>query len=376
MGCQSKPDRLITMPQLTHLTVRGFKSIRALEEFELGPLNVLIGPNGAGKSNFIDLFRMLISMIEKQFRVFVAQGNRPDTILFGGMKTTKQIEAQFIFGKNVYRFVLAPDGERLIFREEETGVVDDKGITTYTLGSGHDESRLHEITVQEADSCAVYIREAIANWRAYHFHDTSMTSGMRNAREVRDNLELHSDASNLASFLRHLNEKYPDHHKQIVDVVQHAAPFLEDFTYRANAAGRVEFEWFHEGGSKVTFGPRRFSDGTLRFICLATLLLQPDRYAPRLMLIDEPELGLHPRMIVLLAEMLKSASEARQIIISTQSADLVNEMVPEDIVVVNRKDGESTFERLDLERLQVWLEDDYALGDLWKMNTFGGCLSR
>lgn len=372
------------MSQLTHLTIRGFKSIRALEEFELGALNVLIGPNSTGKSNLIDLFRMLTSMVEGRLRLFVAQGNRPDTLLFGGMDTTQQIEAQFMFGKNVYRFILAPDGERLIFKEEEievlTGTASGRSVTTYTLGCGHGESVLHGVNVQKAaneemESCAVYIREAIARWRTYHFHDTSTTSGMRNAREARDNLELHPDASNLAPFLFNLSEKHPSHYRQVVRMVKHAAPFLEGFNFREDEAGRVALEWFHEGDPQIIFGPRQLSDGLLRFICLATLLLQPDRYAPGLMLIDEPELGLHPRMISLLAEMLVEASQTRQIILSTQSADLVNETAPENIVVVNRKNGESVFERLDLESLQVWLEDDYALGDLWKMNTFGGCLS-
>ena len=365
------------MPQLTHLTIRGFKSIRALEEFELRPLNVLIGPAGAGKSNFIDLFRMLRSMAEKRLQMFVALGNRPKTILHDGVNATREIEVQLTFGKNVYRFVLVPDGERLVFKEEEIKTLDEGDTVAHSLGGGHDESRLEEIDGQEENGFSGYLRETIAGWRSYHLNDTSGESGMRSAGETRDNLELHSDASNLVPFLRHLNEKYPSHYRQIITMTRHVAPFLEDFIYREGKREYVELEWLHAGNSKMTLGPQQLSDGTLRFIGLATVLLQPDHFAPGLMLIDEPELSLHPRAIALVADMLKSASETRQIIVTTQSADLVSEMDPEDIVVVNREDGESLFDRLNREDLQVWLEEDeHTLGDLWKMNTFGGCLSR
>lgn len=365
------------MPQLTHLTVRGFKSIRALEDFELKPLNVLIGPAGAGKSNFIDLFRMLRSMVEKRLQMFVALGNRPKTILHDGANTSRQIEVQLTFGRNAYRFVLVPDGERLVFKEEETRTLGEKETVVHSLGEGHDESRLEEMAGRKENGFSDHLWEAVAGWRSYHLNDTSGKSGMRGAGEIRDNLELHSDASNLVPFLRNLNEKYPNHYRQIIAMTQHVAPFLEDLIYREGEEEYVELEWHHAGNSKMTLGPWQLSDGTLRFIGLATVLLQPDYFAPGLMLIDEPELSLHPRAIALVADMLKSASETRQIIVTTQSADLVSEMAPENIVVVNRKDGESLFDRPNKEELRVWLEEDeYTLGDLWKMNTFGGCLSR
>ena len=365
------------MSHLIHLTVRGFKSIRALEEFELRPLNVLIGPAGAGKSNFIDLFQMLRHVAEKRLQMFAALGNRPKTILHDGVNTTRQIEVQLTFGKNTYRFVLVPDGKRFVFKEEEIRTTGEGDTVAHSLGGGHDESRIEEIDGREDDGFSSYLRGAVAGWRSYHLNDTSGKSGMRGAGEIRDNLELRSDASNLVPFLRHLNEKYPSHYRQIVTMTRHVAPFLEDFIYREDTEEYVELEWLHAGNSKMTLGPQQLSDGTLRFIGLATALLQPDHFAPGLMLIDEPELSLHPRAVALVADMLKSASETRQIIVTTQSADLVSEMDPEDIVVVNRADGESLFDRLDRGDLQVYMEEDeHTLGDLWKMNTFGGCLSR
>ena len=239
------------------------------------------------------------------------------------------------------------------------------------MGSGHAESSLQAADETGSDTFAPYVRKAIAGWRVYHFHDTSATAPVRQAHGVRDNLLLKPDAANLGAFLRLLRERHPERYRQIVEVVRLAAPFFGDFVYRRETGETVELEWFEADEPDTVLGPRQLSDGTLRFMCLSTLLLQPVELQPELILIDEPELGLHPYALTLLAEMLQHASDSRQIIASTQSADLVSEVDPEDILVVDRKEGASIFTRLDRDDLQEWLED-YALGDLWKMNILGG----
>ena len=218
---------------------------------------------------------------------------------------------------------------------------------------------------------APFVRRTIGGWRVYHFHDTSATAAVRQAHGLRDNLLLRPDGGNLGAFLRRLCERYPDHYRQIVEVVRLAAPFFGDFVYRRDVGENMELEWFQGDDPDTVLGPRQLSDGTLRFICLSTLLLQPVELQPELILIDEPELGLHPYALTLLAEMLQHASDSRQVIASTQSADLVSELDPEDVVVVDRKEGASILTRLDGDALKEWLED-YALGELWKMNIFGG----
>ena len=148
-------------------------------------------------------------------------------------------------------------------------------------------------------------------------------------------------------------------------------PTFEDFAYHTETTGRVEREWFHRSvGKDKPLGPRQLSDGMLRYICLATLFNQPECLQPNPIIVDEPELGLHPFALVLLAEMLKCASDGRQIIVSTQSADLVSEVSAEDVVTVNHQGGESSFERLNGDHLSEWLEE-YTLGDLWRMNVIG-----
>ena len=359
------------MPRLDRLAVGGFKSIRELEDFEPQALNVLIGPNGAGKTNFIDLFRMLARMVNGRLQIFVAEQDGPEALLFGGRRRTKSIEAEFRFDAHTYCFSLVPAGNGFVFGSEETRVASGDSTTqAYDLGSGHAESYL---AADESgwDTFSPYVRKAIAGWRVYHFHDTSASASVRQAHGVRDNLLLKPDAGNLGAFLRLLRERHPDRYRQIVEIVRLAAPFFGDFVYRRDTGDSMELEWFEADNPDTVRGPRQLSDGTLRFICLATLLLQPVEMQPELILIDEPELGLHPYAVTLLAEMLQHASDSRQIIASTQSADLVSELDPEDVVVVDRKDSASTFTRLDRDDLREWLED-YALGELWKMNIFGG----
>jgi predicted ATPase len=356
------------VPSLKHITVRGFKSIRELERFELRGLNVLIGANGSGKSNFISLFQMLAALVEKRLQLYVQEHDGPDALLFRTRKQTAQMDAEFYFGRSGYRVSLKPSGDRFIFAREETWFSGDVAESAHPLGAGHDEAKLPEV---KGDTFAPYVRPAIAGWRVYHFHDTSIAAPMRQAQPVRDNLRLKPDAGNLAPFLRHLRERHPEHYQRIIDTVRLVAPFFGDLVYRKDPGERVELEWFETDDPDTPRGPRQLSDGTIRFLCLATLLLQPSSFQPDTILIDEPELGLHPYALGVLGGLLRQVSEARQLIVATQSVDLVNELRPEDVVTVERRDGASAFARLEVERLREWLKD-YALGELWKMSVIGG----
>ena len=179
------------------------------------------------------------------------------------------------------------------------------------------------------------------------------------------------DASNIASFLLNLESAEPDGYTLIRDTVRLIAPFFDDFLLRAQKRGvdeQVRLEW-KQKGSDFPFQPHQLSDGTLRFICHATALLQPT--PPATIVIDEPELGLHPYAISMLADLIKSASERTQVIISTQSPTLLDHFAPEEIVVVNRQDGRSTFDRLDAQVLAGWIEE-YSVGELWQKNVVLG----
>lgn len=367
------------MPHLEHFSVRGFKSIRKLENFELKPLNILVGANGAGKSNLLSLFKMISAILQRRLQLFVKNQGSPDALLFGGRKLTSKLEVALKFEDNPYKyeFSLEPTADSMVFSGE-------KFLTAFSdlaPSRGNGESDVFNISEYMSDidqdmlhaEYASYVLSRIEYWRVFHFQDMSDTAHVRNQSDVRDNLRLRPDAGNLAPFLRHLRERYPNHYRRIKDVVRLSAPFFKDFVYRKNQnlEDPMDLEWEAWEYPDTAFGPRQFSDGTLRFICLATLLNQPETLRPTLILIDEPELGLHPFALTLLAEMIQQAADLQQIIISTQSADLVNHFEPEDIVVVDREDEESVFKRLDSESLASWLED-YTIGDLWKMNVLGG----
>ena len=369
------------MAAIDRVTVRGFKSIRVLEDFELRGLNVLIGANGAGKSNLMSVFRLLSQLVRNRLQLFVKQEGRADALLFGGRRRTSLLEVEVSFnGSHRYGFSLEPVADGMAFAREHVapGVPQEyDSIAPGTIpqiadgtawSGGHLEAYAASIGVGDF---ATYVLPVMRDWQVYHFHDTSAVAGVRRPQAVRDNLRLKPDGANLGPFLRFLHERHPHELREIVDTVRLAAPFFGGFVYRKDVDERMDLEWYHVDDADTPLGPLQLSDGTLRFMCLAALLLQPAAMQPRLILLDEPELGLHPFAFTLLAEMLQSASEARQVIVSTQSADLVSEFRPEDVVVVSRVDGESVFERLDSELLRDWLEE-YSLGDLWRANVISG----
>jgi predicted ATPase len=358
------------MSSVRSLTVTGYKSIRELREFPLHGLNVLIGANGAGKSNFIGLFRLLNEMYEQQLQLFIQTQGGPDAMLHFGRGVTDRLHAEFYFAKNGYLFDLVPTADnRLVFEREISkflGVFYDTRPSAM-LGMGHDESKLKEAK----DKYSPYVCESVSNWRVYHFHDTSERARVKQRHAANDNLRLKTDAANLAAYLRMLREKHEPEYQRIVGTIRLVAPFFDDFVYRDGEPEYVELEWTQKDNPDTPFKAHMLSDGTLRFMCLATLLLQPIALLPDTILIDEPELGLHPYAITVLAEIFKQVAEQRQLIVSTQSVELVNELTPEDVIVVDQEDGASTFRRFTQDELSGWLEQ-YAMGELWKRNVLGG----
>jgi predicted ATPase len=358
------------------LTIEGFKSIRKIEDFELRPLNVLIGANGAGKSNFISFFYLLHELIERRLQTAVAKEGGADVFLHKGPKVTQRIAAKFQFGENGYEFALVPTADnRLVFSDEATLFY--RYLTPRKqLGSGHFEAELINRKDQPGKTTEHgvphYVYNAVSNWIVYHFHDTSPTAGVRRQGPINDNEILRPDASNLAAFLFHIQHIAPVSYAKIRDVVRLAAPFFDDFKLRWISTNPefIQLEWLQKDSDNL-FRASQLSDGTLRFICLATALLQPS--PPPTALFDEPELGLHPYALTLLANLFQQAAkkDVNQLIVSTQSAPLLSEFAPEDVIVVERFEGESTFRRLESEQLSEWLKE-YTLGELWQKNVLGG----
>jgi predicted ATPase len=359
------------------LTIRGFKSIRELDQLSLRSLNVLIGANGAGKSNFVGFFGLIAAMVQKRLALTVNKLGGADVLLHLGPKVTKSIEANLKFGQNEYRFALEPTSDnRLVFSSEAAVYyLNPTEPRPKHLGSGHDESKLVDRkddsgrTAQKGP--AHYVYEAVASWTVYHVHDTSETASMRRRGSVRDYERLHADAGNLAAFLLHLRENDAAAYGLVRSTIQLVAPYFDDFLLRPKKEGQdevVELEW-KQKHTDYPFHASQLSDGTIRFICLATALLQPR--PPATILIDEPELGLHPHALEMLAALLRQAASRTQVIVSTQSPSLLSQFEPEDVVVVDRHDGQSTFKRLDAASLKDWLTQ-FTLGELWQKNYLSG----
>lgn len=358
---------------IDRITLHGFKSIQALEDFELLNLNVLIGANGAGKSNLVDFFRMLRSFADESFQQYVLGSGGGDNLLHLGPKVTSRIASKINFGPNSYAFELLPtaDGSLQISKE----IVADSH-DPHRIGFGKLESALRELKQdhglsRKASEVANDVYESVSSWTVYHFHDTSALAPMRRDQSVRDWERFRHDASNIAAFLYRLQSDEPGSYALIRDTIRLIAPFFDDFLLRPQTKGtneQIRLEW-QQKGSDFPFQPSQLSDGTIRFICLATCLLQPE--LPATIVIDEPELGLHPYAISMLADLIKSAAERTQVIVSTQSPTLLDYFAPEHVVVVSREHGRSTFERLDEGSLRNWL-DEYSVGELWQKNVVQG----
>ncbi|MBN2590649.1 MAG: AAA family ATPase [Sedimentisphaerales bacterium] len=367
---------------ISKLTIKGYKSIRNLENFELRNINILIGPNGSGKSNFIDFFYFLRELSKGRLQHFVEYQGGADKILYLGSKVTKELISS-IESSNERVFwelkLFTSKVDKLLFYEEKiTGDNSslsvkwakeyEHGLSESDLFSKTNNAELNEYNEKIKNR----IQSVIESWIPYHFHDTSDFAKIKIPSSQGNYDYLFSDGSNLAPFLFRIKEKQHSSYQAIIDVIRLAVPFFDDLSFDLNnEIGQIQWWWKQKSliNPDYKFHPSQISDGTLRFICLATSLLQPE--PPSLILLDEPELGLHPMALALLAEMVKKASLKTQIIVATQSASLISHFEPEDIVIVERKDEESVFRRLPLEKLKQWL-DDYSLGELWEMHLLEG----
>ena len=372
------------MPALESIAIKGFKSIRD-SEVKLRDINVLIGANGSGKSNFLEVFSFLQAALSGDFgergerqaiHHYVARAGGAERLLHFGSKVTEHVEIRIAFQQPQADFsfgVTYTDVDTFNFG---AGF----GVATTTLNEIAEKERKSlpladeddETDSGEFDSGAAFRSYLISSWLLYHFHDTSRSAPIKKTANLHDNRYLRADGSNLAAFLYLLREKYEDSYRFLRNTVRLIAPFFDDFVLEPLALNEdtIRLEWKHKG-TDAYFDVSSLSDGTLRFIALATLLQQPKELRPSVILLDEPELGLHPYAITMLASMVKSASVDTQVILATQSPILLDYFEPEDVLVADRVDGTTEFTRLSSDNLAIWLED-YSIGELWEKNDLGG----
>ena len=364
--------------KIKKVEIKGFKSI-AFDtplQLELGDINILLGANGAGKSNIISFFRMLGYMMQGCFQLFVEQAGTNRNFLYYGPKKTPTLCAKLYLESpsayRIYQFSLThalPD--RLIFSNEEIEWGSTEPGTQprkVKLENNFKESGL----IYANDAAGLSIRNVLENCKIYQFHDSSLSGPLRQSSAVDSAHYLQSEGNNLASFLYYLKDNFKDSYQRIVSYIQMVIPQFRDF-YLEPERGYVTLKWQDNSPNDYVLSADQFSDGSLRFIALATLLLQPPQTMPNLIIIDEPELGLHPYAIDQLTEMIKDASLHAQIVIATQSPSLIDGFDIHDITVIERDEDKqcTCAHRLDAQALENWLKD-YSTSELWDKNILGG----
>jgi predicted ATPase len=343
-------------------------------------MNVVIGANGAGKSNLLSLIKLLNAMFSNTpgFRNYVAQSGYADSLLHYGVKQTPAAELELTFhtdtGETTYlaRWAAAAAGT-LTFTEERVTFRRDGSVqpVVVDLGAGHSESNLVG-SADEGNQTSVFALGLLRSCRLFHFHDTSESAAFRQPCYVNANRFLYPDAGNLAAMLYLFQQQHPTAYRRITATVRQMIPEFDDFVLEPNKLNekQIFLNWTHKD-RLYEFGPHQLSDGSLRFIALVTLLLQPEGKLPLLIALDEPELGLHPAALEILAGMAGSASSQSQLLFATQSSAFLDHFQPENVVVVDSKEGVSEFRQLNSENLKEWV-DDYSLGEIWEKNVIGG----
>lgn len=371
------------MNTLSRIEVEGFKSLKNID-LSLRSLNVLIGANGAGKSNFVSLFEMLNFLTTEGLQLFVGLNGGANSLLYYSARVTPQMRIKLHFetdsGTSGYYMRLMDAAPDTLIYAEEAIYYTKKGYSfpplEIQLGAGHKETRLNESKERGSKITEQIMRLIISKCKVFQFHDTSKTSLIRRKGNIQDNKYLKSNAGNIAAYLYMLKLSKREYYERIVSTIRLVAPHFGNFEMEPDSidSNSIMLNWY-EAGSDYLFGPHQLSDGLLRFMALTTLLLMPEDSLPSVIIIDEPELGLHPYAINVLGSILKKASKHCQVVLATQSVNLLDQFAPEDIIVVQRNKGESAFERLGEKALDEWLKE-YTIGELWEKNVIGGRPSR
>lgn len=362
--------------RIKSVTIEGFRSLRSIQNLQLPQLAVLIGANGAGKSTLIRFFEMLSWMLKsKSLQEFVLRQGGGDDQFFMGARKTPRIHAELCLetasGLNDYRFDLAhlSAGDSVMVMNEayrySAHGIPTKAKWTEIAAVGKESSLL-----EQKHKTAKTIVNLLRQCSTYQFHDTSPNAAIHNRWDITESFRLRSDGGNLAAVLLNLRSTDDKRYALIVKQIRRVLPAFKDFVLEQEA-GKVLLRWVGQQSDKV-FGSHLTSDGSLRLFCLLTLLNMPPERLPDVMLFDEPELGLHPHAVSLVAEMFKRLSKKRQIFLATQSPYLVDCFELENIIIASANQGETLLRNLPRAQYQAWLDDEYQLSDIWLKQAVGG----
>jgi predicted ATPase len=408
-----------------HIQIEGFRSFKRVD-LDLPPLSILIGPNGGGKSNLLDVLMLLAEAgngqlaiglnrrggfrniafgfdssqevrvelrLKKALKVLTAgvlingQVSPPPAPSVSEIPERKALDMRYEVGLRARGLVTAVWKERLVVESPSdafslTLVKRDATGTAFRWSRGPDANTEERKQVEENELAIFQVRDAtkypeaaavlqvLQGWSFYRDIDVGPESPVRQPTLVTPGAQLSPDGGNLSSVLFGIQQDHPDTWDEILEICRTAYPDFAKITVRAEGGdGKIVLRWWERPHEKEGLSANLLSDGTLKFLCLIAILVSPD--PPPLICIDEPEIGLHPDWIELVAELMQAAASRTQLIVATHSPQIVARLDAEQVIVTEKENGETRLKRLQRQELGKWL-NEFNLSDLWLAGHFGG----
>jgi predicted ATPase len=390
---------------ITSLTIKGYRSLKDVT-IPLGPLNVMIGPNGGGKTNIMDVLALLQEAATGSLSDAIDRRGPIRSLLFAGGAKSIEVAVEISLPPGFrralrsgaqktlrYAVTLAPAGGGYYVKSERMWSDDVRKALGFPVFAGRGVLARatqtaaktflaeHQMTPAElALSRPDSVLSPVARLRltflkkvlgravcVYGLPDTRTDAPMRQPQVARMESVLKRDSSNLPAVLQLISQsdRYEHMYEDIESELR--AGFPQEFRGlkfpSSGGDGRIAMRWREKAFPDRSFDAYEISDGTINFVRLATLLAGST--TPQVVCIDEPEVGLHPRLIRLVAEMLQANAGPRQFIVATHSPALVDKLNPEEVLVVEKTEGATQVRRLDPDDLKHWL-DKFSLGELWQ----------
>lgn len=353
---------------VNEVTIQGFRSLREVSKLKLTRLSVLAGLNGTGKSNVLRFFELLSEFQSRKTQHCLRQRTFENDKIFNRINDTVCLIQSIIFIKSAeghydYRFTLKQDHSNAPqLLEEAYRHVD-------TLQSQTAEWKMPPVLAsgslpQEcSDSAVRTIRHLFRHCFLYWFPGALDSATIYQRCDIQDCMRLRPNGSNLAAILYDLHENDYARYRLIGDQIRRVVPAFEEFVFEP-AGDTVGLCWKSRGIDKV-FTSTHTSNSTLRLFCLVTLLNLPDDRLPALLLLDEPDSGLHPHAVRLIGSMIRRVSEKHQVILTTQSPCLVDCFDLESLLIADYRNGETILKNIDKAKYREWLDNGYRPSDIW-----------
>ncbi len=381
------------------IRVQGFRRLHDID-LPLKRLNVVIGANGCGKTSLLDVFSLLAASAAGALSETISDLSGVDAIL-SNLIAAKGDKARFMalelamtvpnHNPLEYRLALASRGIGYEITDETlTQARDRKPQPFKHIDSHHGQVRYYDPQpgkrglvkptwdYNDKETALSQVpkmfrepeefRKRLASSTHYHVLDVGRRAPVRLPQQMKDAKLPGHDGEDLISCLYTLRETDPDRFNAIEAALQAGFPSFERLNFPPVATGVLSMTW-KDKSSNTTFAMHQLSEGSLRFLWLATLLQSPE--LPAVTMIDEPEVSLHPELLSLLADLLREASDRTQILVATHADRLVRFLEPGEVLTVNvSEQGAAGFQWADQLDLASWL-DEYTLDEVWRMGRMG-----